>query len=116
MSSCGYIGKSADTRDFFRVWAEYIKCYPELPCFVKYPTSVLQLHERLSEMVYHDRILYIVAPNLQSSISPLLDITDSKNPTIVLNNDGVLHGVTVDITPQNVLDILKSRILVKNTV
>lgn len=63
----------------------------------KYPTTVEQLPERLSEMFHFDRRAYLLGVELQEAVLPLLDHVDpvaaeQGRVAVVMNEGGVLTG------------------------
>ncbi len=72
----------------------------------RYPTTVKNLPERLSEMFHFDRRMYLVGDSLQSAIVSMLDVLDVtaqkvKKVNVVMNERGVLKGVfTEEIGPK----------------
>jgi shikimate 5-dehydrogenase len=77
--------------------------------FDYYTTKPEELHERLSEMFHHDRRGYLLAEDLQTAIVPLLDEQRSEKVNVILNDNGTMIGLWLDLPfdePENVVEKL----------
>lgn len=103
----GILGKIPNAGKLQSQWNKFFK-KEEMDAFMdKYPTDAKQLPERLSEMFHFDRRVYIVGPELQEEIMPLLDEIDELarekgRANLVLNKDGVIIGSNlIVVSPQS---------------
>jgi shikimate 5-dehydrogenase len=91
----GIIGKIPDSGKFQSKWNRHFD-KEGMDAFIdKYPTTVEQLPERLSEMFHFDRRAYIVGKELQVAIIPLLDEVDDAvkdRVEVVINRGGIMKG------------------------
>jgi hypothetical protein len=101
---CGLLGRSAQ----HRLWLHYWKQIRPDAVLVKYPTTSDTLLLRLSEMYVHDRQLYFLAENLQSSVLPLLDSCSSALPNVLINKNGCIHGLNVQCSSTGVQHVLNT--------
>ena len=91
----GILGKIPDAGKLQSEWNVYFEKKGMDAFMDKYPTTVETLPERLSEMFHFDRRAYLVGPELQEAIIPLLDNVDDSakkkgNVNLVVNKNGVL--------------------------
>ncbi|MFH1670551.1 MAG: hypothetical protein ABIA92_03100 [Patescibacteria group bacterium] len=102
----GIMGKVPNAGKLQSQWNAFFKKEGMDAFMDKYPTTVEQLPERLSEMFHFDRRAYIVGPELQEEIMPLLDEIDELSrekgrANLVLNKDGVIIGGNlIVVSPQ----------------
>ncbi len=88
----GILGKFPNRSELLKQWNTYFREEGIDASAIYYPTTVENLPERLSEMFHFDRRLYLVSPNLQEVIAPLLDRIDEEPVEVIWNDGGVLVG------------------------
>lgn len=93
----GVIGTMLDASALLQTWNAFFRLHSIDAMMERYPTTVALLPERLSEMFHFDRRLYLVAPDLQRAVLPMLDVLDaasqrSGSVDVIVNRDGVLSG------------------------
>ncbi|MBU2213931.1 hypothetical protein KKC44_03025 [Patescibacteria group bacterium] len=93
----GILGKVPEAGKLQAQWNAFFEKEGMDAFMDKYPTTVETLPERLSEMFHFDRRAYIVGPDLQEAIIPLLDeieeeVLKKRKAEVVINNNGVMKG------------------------
>ena len=93
----GILGKFPDASAVQKEWNAHFAGQGIDAFMDRYPTTVDQLPERLSEMFHFDRRMYLVGHELNEVIVPLLDtVTEAAAKEgkvhLIINAGGVLAG------------------------
>jgi shikimate 5-dehydrogenase len=93
----GILGSHPQAAELRRAWERWFREKQIDATLERYPATVANLPERLSEMFHFDRRAYIIGPALQQAIIPLLDRLDDQaeeegSIDTVMNEGGLMVG------------------------